>query len=88
MGGIKRTSTQCSISVGGFIVPAHVKVKRARKGFSAVPVTINGGLDTTMGSTRVAGGGSVAQATVNVRRIDDIGRLYRDSEQGSKARWG
>lgn len=80
MRATERTSTQCSISVGGFIVPAHVNVKRARKGFSAVLVTTNGDLETTTGSTRMAGGGSVAQATVNLHRIDDIGRLYRGSE--------
>ena len=68
------TSTQCSISVAGFIEPAHVNFNRARKGRSVVLVTINGGSLRTIGSASVDGGGSVAQVISSLLRTVDIGR--------------
>lgn len=64
------TSTQCSISIGAFLLPTHVNVSRARNGLSVVLVATKGGSMTTIGSIRVEGGGSVRQVTVSFSKKD------------------
>lgn len=73
------SSTQCSISMGGFWFPAHDSLTLAKNGLSVVPETTKGGSLVLNGVAKEEGGGSVMHVTVRSCRKAEMCSDYQDT---------